>query len=521
MDLTLPIIGLISASGYYFVKDGKLPRQEEKVRKNIVKNEDPTGTNIYTSVHSRQTDNMFKEVLHDRFEKSKEFPKQNVFSYISDVSMNVDTNNHTKKENYKNISKNEAEKSELFKPANYLNQLKEAQNTLTGKPMETVHTNMQPHFKGMMPKGNFSAHGSERRLELLTGVSKLYTEKQEVPALFDPVQTKFPNLEMVDRQAVFNSVSEKKPFMEPYQQIDVVPFPVSSLRPEYKKVDEMRKYNKLVAKGVNNTPSSRTKISASVGEDVNQPSRNITGLRLNGVKASSRMGARKSGEYTHESHEITDPYDNLFLSTPRFGYTTTTNLDTDYTQQPNNVDIREVLGEFSNPSVKRRARGPSNYSENLKLTERGDTLDDTFSSIPNKKRQGRVRTNFDAKHTLKEGNLYQHTANPHSKRGVNITVAENSSKSLRDVTGDNDNYYTTFNVGPSVNKNTVNERLREPEDFSRLNLPDGRQKFSNRSGGENKLRTSLNNTDNFSALKDDVNNIRKQTAENPFFIKKY
>lgn len=519
MDLTLPIIGLLGATGYYFTKDGKLPRESKKIRQVIAKNEEPTGTNIYTSVHSRETDSHFREVLNDRYEKSRDFPEQNIFSQLSDLSMNIDTYNDTKKENYKNVAKREVENSELFKPMNYLNALKNPLNTLTGQEIPLEHTNMQPYFKGMMPKGNFSEHGSERRLELLTGVSNLTQQKTEVPSLFEPQRTKFENVMMINREAVQNSVSNKKPFVDPYRKIDVVPIPAESIRPEYRRIEEMRKYDRLVAEGVYNTPTSRTKVTASLGEDVKKPVKNVTTGRYGAPRANSSV-RHSNGDYTRVClDDPSDPYDDLFLSTPagKHGTRVYTNT-TEYTQQPNNVDLRELEGRMPNLSTKQRVSKRENF-ENMRLTERGDTINDTYATVPNKKRQGVLHSNIEAKTTLKEGNLYQHTANPHSKRMVQATSHEGSSKSLRDVTGNNNDYYTTFNIGAKVPTNTVNDRIKENVDYNRLNLPDGRQRFSNTNN--DRVRESVNNRDNGNVLLDSVRDIRKQTENNPFFIKRY
>ena len=502
MDLTLPLIGLFSYIGYSFNKNGKTPRMIEGERKDLTENEKPSGTNIYHSVHSRKIQKEERERLNKNFEDSR-IPGSNKISYLSfneqdDSSVFKSINSQYSGTDYSSRIKakefdEKVAKSDLFKAPNYLENLKSgAELGLTGGPIPLTHSNMQAHYRGMVPKNTFVEDRGSRNIERLTGVSPFYSEKNEIDNMFGMEQTKFKKVNIIDRDRYNAGI--KKPFESPFESIQVAPLPGQALRPVYRNVDELRTQKRETYSNPFTIQKMSRKITVNEGEKTDIHDRIVGEQYFGGAKANntkkSTSGLYDLTKMVHEQEysNISTPHSkqNIGMSVNSFGMS----------RLPLNKEIREREGPSGHVNIKRRVRVSENF-ENLPETERTSTEQETYFPGIKKKQKVVIRSNVEAPTTIKEGNLFSYINNPHKRtRGVTTTDSFKNMtiKSSRDKVSNNENYYTKFEKGPSINVNSLNMKSKELTTFENRDFLQNKQKI-NTTIGELKTPDTLQQTD--------------------------
>ena len=518
MDLTIPLIGLFSYIGYSFNKSGKTPRMITGERKELTENENPSGTNIYHSVHLKKIQQDERNRLNKNFEASR-VPGSNIISYLSfndtdesSVFKSIDSQ-YTGSDYSSQIKSKEFDqkvsKSDLFNAPTYLENLKNGANLgLSGGPIPLTHSNMQAHYRGMVPKNTFVENKGSRNIERLTGVSSLYSGKTEVDNMFQTQQTKFPNVNLVDQERY--KPNNKKPFESPFESIKVAPIPGQSMRPIYKNVDELRTQKRETYTNPLNLQKMSRKITADTGEETNEPRKVISGQYF-GPANSKYSKQSESGTYDlnrvvqeQEFGNVSVPHSkqNIGMSKNSFGMS----------RLPLNKEIRERNGDTGHVNIKRKVRVSENF-ENLAQTERTSTEQETyFPGIKNKQKVV-IRSNVDAPTTIKEGNLFSYINNPHKRtRGVTTTDSFKNMtiKSSRDNVSNNDNYYTKFEKGPSIQLNSLNMKSKELTTYKNQDFMKSKQKI-NTTVGEIKEKETIQQTDLSSRFlnKDVIEQLRK------------
>lgn len=469
MDLSIPIIGIVTLLGYSFVKEGKGPRQVQNIRKNLVDNENPNGENVYHSVYTKKATNKQRELLNERFEKSKDYKNTGIVSDLingcgiecSPIKVNPQEitvgNIYTKKE-YENV----ASKSSVFKGADFLNKLQDTDgigSSLTGNPMEMSHSNMQAFFRGQRKTVDPSFGG--RMVENLSGITsgELYQEKRQVDNFFEPVRTSFPNTLNQDRDR-YNVQTDKISNVKPNEPILVTPIPGLSMRPHYKDVNELRTNKRETIKGKLGLRKSNQFSLGTSGEMVKEPATPIIGQYWGAAKYKNRSGALGGEEYNDKSTDIPDPFETTVMPIPK----NKNKFVTDFiaTNLSTNRNLSERPGDISFASNKRQLN-ITGIEETRDITERANTKQTQYFPSARLNSKSIIRSNVEVQPTLKQGNLYSYVNSPHSKRGLfNHSQTENYIVNTnREQLSDNMDRYTTTGKGVSILSTSDNHRLIE------------------------------------------------------------
>jgi hypothetical protein len=275
-SLTIPLIGLTTLVGYLFSKQGKNPRDAEKVRDDVSKFDKPNGPNVYTSNVVKEANdeilqkslqnyklsenpsksgyipplfNTYSVVGNDHYKdlpenlSSKELGKLNDLNRLENVFRN-DNIDISKRPMFKETFINEKETIDLS-----LSYKDTEINLLTGKPFEKVHANMVPFF-GSSAKQNMEHFSNESLLDNRTGNVSTFKHKQEIESLYD----KKP--ENIYGNPVFSSQVDTDryiPSLYKQNQRPIEPERISApisgtinnnIRPVYKDVNQLRPGNK-------------------------------------------------------------------------------------------------------------------------------------------------------------------------------------------------------------------------------------------------------------------------------------
>ncbi|MFM2395406.1 MAG: hypothetical protein RLZZ546_3389, partial [Bacteroidota bacterium] len=297
-------------------------------------------------------------------------------------------------------------------PSEYLNSLKN-NNGAFGQniPFDLEKFNGRPMFRGMA-KQNFDPDNGDRTLEMFTGVSKVHQEKSTVEQIFEPMQTRFPNQELIDRDAV--RVTDIQNGITPFDQIYTTPFPSLSVRPETKTIDELKKYEVVPVTSQFNTSNSKTKIQTSLGEETRNVLNNVFESRSGPAKYN--IGTRNQGGETSlfNRDNIGDPFDSTMIPGPKSIHDR--NVLNGIKQSDTRIhtkDLVEDIMRFGNVSSERRMQIRSNLD--VPMNERGDVVEDNRYNVKSKhKRQIVADTYVPA--TLRQGNVFEHFPNPNNSR---------------------------------------------------------------------------------------------------------
>jgi len=271
-DLTIPLIGLTTLVGYFFSKNGKVPREKSINREKMEAFDKPNGANIYTSNVVTEAN---EEILHRSLQNYKDaynpsetgfvLPLYNTYGIIGKKPSELD-------KNIKVLSSKELgelnDKNRIGKVESLVNEGIERMpmfysttlptespvqksvkniNLLTGLPYESDHNNMVPFF-GSNTKQNMEGFANSGILDNYTGKSLDFEHKKEIKSLQDlkPENiygTKSQTDNIKDRY-IKSIYKEGERLIEPIR----IPAPKSgtfenNIRPQYKTINELRPGN--------------------------------------------------------------------------------------------------------------------------------------------------------------------------------------------------------------------------------------------------------------------------------------
>lgn len=281
MDLTVPIVGILTYLGYALSDGPGQSDDSKKKRKKISANDNPSGKNVYSSNFSKEIDIRERQIADSIFKKSKlpdktgiipplyntectwacdkklseyvVFPEQNkiIQDHLVDVrrkkkdkSVIIDGPMFTRSmgsfsatltngsSNKSSVPKSSFEVRENFDPE---------VSELTGLPIDMSHSNMVPFF-GSNVKQNVDLGRGSSILDNHTGSGLDKITKDSVVQMFEPSPQdihgtrNFGDTIGVDRYVP----SRFKQGEKLSQEIRVQPIPEAALRPSHKSVDDLR-----------------------------------------------------------------------------------------------------------------------------------------------------------------------------------------------------------------------------------------------------------------------------------------
>lgn len=290
-DLTIPILGLTTLLGYFFVKDGKNPRNVEPTREKMETFDKPNGSNIYSSNIVAEADQeILDRSLHNY--KLAENPAEsgilppifNSYSIVGNENLltsqlntgiaGLDSVQLAKVNNINkvmDVTKTEKKKVNvdnlpMFKSLNYIGtdvpvkksptkmldksnfgkKVEEADvNLLTGLPYDPSHNNMTPFF-GSNVKQNVETFNNEAVLDRHTGNTSTFKHKEELPQFFKQKEENiygapvFTNEIEIDRYIPSLYRQNEKPFQEQRIFAERAGTYENPILPKFKTVDELR-----------------------------------------------------------------------------------------------------------------------------------------------------------------------------------------------------------------------------------------------------------------------------------------
>jgi hypothetical protein len=447
-DLTIPIIGLTTLIGYFFSQNGRNDRDEKKSE-----NVEPysNGENIY---ESKQYDVVNREILERSYNNYKKAedpamtgvlpPLYNTYGAVGSDSvlkgvLNQDQNKSEIDRVIKTVDVTRTEKEigidnrpmfqdNMFKGIERNDMGVEVDivgdkdiSLLTGKPIDTSHTNMVPFF-GSSIKQNVEKF-TEPILDLYSGNTSTFKHKKEISSLQDKYpQDIYQITSQVDTDRIIPSLyrQNEKPFKE-----ERIAAPISGtinnvIYPKIKNVDELRVMN-----NPKETYDGRT-IAGQFGE--------VRGLVGDVHKRRPETYYEKSNDHWFKTTgeyiapKTKDNYDINFRDTSRGDY----NISY-FGGSSANKDVQEtiqrtgLLGEHDETDrivqIPKRQNYENDYTRNVignktvndygisgittYETERATTGVETHALNVNMQNRG-VKTKLfdDAKTTIKETTLY-------------------------------------------------------------------------------------------------------------------
>lgn len=296
-DLTIPIIALVGAFGYY-LSDNKRQRVET-LENEISQNELPTGPTIYTSNQVYQAEKQVYDKMKQNYIDSMNPAETNVIPPLFNTynirgtgneslfnSLSVSDNKTVAEYNHRqrldNVKKTGPAPEEnitvapMFSPlvdfkGNERERATEytaiqdtigGQETslLTGQPLDKRHNNMVPFFGGTV-KQNVETFANNTKLDLHTGERDTYIKKHEISSLQDSLpeniygSAEFTTQVEMDRFVPSYYRTNEQPVEKEYIAAPIAGTIDNEIRAIYRSVDELRVQNKpkLVYKGRQNS----------------------------------------------------------------------------------------------------------------------------------------------------------------------------------------------------------------------------------------------------------------------------
>lgn len=447
--LTIPLIALTTAMGYFFSKDGKNERSVEVKRTDVSDYEKTNDNNIYDSNMYTNVNRHMLKLSANNYRQAKNPAETGMipplFNTYSSVGQQLDTINGSsiKEQSEINdinrvvdvtqIGKNKIpiDKRPMFfnfvgieEPRKYEGEV----SLLTGLPSDTSHNNMVPFF-GSNVKQNIEGYTNEMVLDRYNGNQSSYMPKKEIGNFFSEKKQY-----IYGTQLVTDDINKERYIPSVYRQNDV-PFeyemvnaPISgtidnNIRPNFKTVDELR-----VASNLKETYEGRV-ISGRQGEvrgvqsafEKNKPDTFYEQNQDRYIKTTGRVIA----------HKVDEDYSTNFKTTSRNDYNISyyghANSDLKETMQRMKLDNNEESGDslvqeskkfnFKNDYL-RNYKGEKNVNDYGKCslvnyeTERATANDNPLTNATKMTKGGRTRFSDLAKNTNKETTLlFDNTGN--------------------------------------------------------------------------------------------------------------
>lgn len=486
MDLTIPIIGIVSILGYSFSKNGKNKREDVKERETVSKNENPNGENIYHSVDFIDQNNKITESslnsIQEPIESSKRKP---VGINLPDNENFIDTINQNNV--YRSLEFKKTPEFSYLNPGSYLNQLKD-NNSLSPQGFDISKFNGRPMFRGMAKTVGID---NERQLEMFTGVSPLFQEKQAVERVFEPKQTVFDKQKFAESEDI--QLTGVNRGVLPFDQIYTKPLPSLSVRPDVKSIDQLKNYKVEPMKSQYNTPVSKQKLKPSLGEVVRTPTSDLVTSQPSVPSYHSRQPSTRTGLSVHDRNNVfTEAFDSTVIPVPNSkvtGIVKNTILSED-TRVHSNADIIEHISRFGNSASNRQVKPGSNV--HVSMNERGQVEEEYHYNLKSKHKRP-IQGDTYVPTTLKQGNIYQHIPNPNNSR-----------------------------KGNAIDPKIENFRVKDFIEVSNNTNIKGKQRFHNLDLSEVKYENeNVGDIDNLDRLGQQVLGARQQARSNDTLIKKY
>jgi hypothetical protein len=294
-DLTLPIIALIGAFGYYLSNpDKEAEKLTETTYSNvdgISRNELPTGQTIYSSNMVYDAEKQVYDKMKSNYVDSMNPSETNIIPPIYNTyntrghdntndTLNVNNNRlaseYNEMQRLTNVKRSsDASPESNISTAPMFKETSRKESTsytrledtlggqevslLTGELLDKRHNNMVPFFGGVV-KQNMEKFTNTTKLGLHTGETDTYFKKQEIASLYDKAE------ENIYGSATFTTQVESDRFVPSYYRTNEAPAEKeyisaqkagtfeNNIRPVFRDVNELRvKSNpKLVYKGRNN-----------------------------------------------------------------------------------------------------------------------------------------------------------------------------------------------------------------------------------------------------------------------------
>lgn len=278
MALVLPIIGFTALMGAFLNSDEKYTeRKNVSIRNDVLDNDIPNGTNIYSSDMVRQAELATLKAATDNYNAAKDPAQSNVLPPLfntysingnvniltttgNTLSSNLDLNTINETNRRLNVLETKQTPSitsrPMFNPiisndedSHYIlsdfNKEKSIVNPLTGLPYETNHNNQTPFFGGSV-KQNVENLTNVSKLDMYTGRKDTFIHKKEQNPFFPQVQQDINGTPMLtlnvsmDRYIPSNFKQSEKPFNEQRVYAEKAGTIDNSIRETPKTVDELR-----------------------------------------------------------------------------------------------------------------------------------------------------------------------------------------------------------------------------------------------------------------------------------------
>lgn len=293
-DLTIPIIALVGAFGYY-LSDNKRKRVET-LAGNVAQNELPTGQTIYTSNQVYDAEKHVYDKMKQNYIDSMNPAETNIIppiynTYNTRATENLDVlgvndnkkvaeyNDRQRLENIKRTGPAPEENittAPMFAPlVEFKGQHRERATAftaledtmggqevslLTGQPIDKRHNNMVPFFGGTV-KQNVETFTNNTKLDLHTGERDTYIKKHEIASMYDTLpeniygSAAFTTQVEKDRYIPSYYRNNEKPVEEEYISAPIAGTINNDIRPIFRSVDELRVKNnpRLVYKARHNS----------------------------------------------------------------------------------------------------------------------------------------------------------------------------------------------------------------------------------------------------------------------------
>ena len=480
MDLTVAIFGALAFLGKSLTSESKTPRKIADVREEVSQNEIPSSTNVYRSVHTRQIYENEKKLASERFEKSKNSKRTNIVSNLATTECGFDCSNAPPIEEtpsllpkFKRVpSKIEEQISSgpMFKEPSFLIN-KAHKQTMSGENFKMTHNNMHPHFRGHS-KQNMTPGRNEFILEKFTGVEPLTKSKKEVASAPNTVKQNTSGV-LFKPDTERYIPSQYKTNNLPYPEIRVQPMDETTVRPQFKDIDDLRvnkkeSYKLPVNKAVLKV-SQRGEIGAKVRETIPRHYKNERWAATSGNKKPAARENFKNGDYNVTEDENSYLYAG---HASQGGYRQHSTLDT------KNLESSYVSPGFRSESKELEFRNAASInSQHNELyrdgyappeTERDTTSRMTLNPAKDTSKGIRMYKNVDAKSTLKQGNLFSYSGNGKDSKKGSVTrdpYRNTTIHSNRENIADTHDYSVMYKLGSKINAggNLSNHRMKDDE----------------------------------------------------------
>lgn len=501
MDLLLPIISGLGILGYSFNKNGKNPRASDTQRISIDPSNKNSSINTYSSVYSKESTAMERQLANQKAIQSRDPSSSNVIppfynSYGNSIENGIVAVPNTTpttsilpqldsiidpqigmKNKINSIMNSPMFNTQLV--GSKLSDLmpmesssggftpivkeafsdKQGFSELSGMQMDTFHNNMVPFFGGSI-KQNIDDNKSFNILDKHTGNDRhSQTNKIENQSMFSPVKQNIYGTQADQDRSRFYQ-SNKKNNVVPLPQIKEAPLPPDAFRGQYKTVNQLQVKQKITNRTADIIEGNKaTLVSQPLAFNKNNPESSYeSGIQRTFVsgqaKDSNRLNYQNGKQsYTESSPQIPSAFAGQGLT--KSG-TRQLKVSDDALDQIDNLLITLASTDHRNTDKNFGFRNNGNVmtSKYNEVSRKGynqpnQTERDTSSVYringANKLTEGKqYRNNQKSKTTTKETTLYSYTGSAMSNlKSSQASQGKNTKKTSRLNT---ENYLATPNA---------------------------------------------------------------------------